>query len=559
MWPRRRRRIFTDDLGKTHDLRFGVLFLVVLALLFGSLYVVAAVTVGERLPSDASVGGIRVGGMSRGRALGVVELELAQRVVRPISVRAGPRSFRLVPRDAGLRFDPAASVDRAMGGGRWSPRHLLSVAAGGTANRPVLAVDARTLRGTVLRFRRAVSKAPVSSGVRFGEAGPSVVVGADGRTVDVGQAESVLRRAVVDGRRSVRIPVRPVRPRVTPRTAQVFLAHVAKPAVRGHITLRVGDRSIRVAGAVFGPALTASMSRGRLVLGADPADLRTRLRPALSVLPGSPRDARIRIRRHKVVILPGRTGVTADPDALASAVVSAAVRHGRARVAQVALTPQPPAFTAAAARALRVRREVASYVVRFRAPKRRRHGLRLAVVRLNGTIVHPGAQIGIAATVGTDIRRSTASFVASVFASAAFRAGLVRVEAHYRRGRDLRFPPGRDVSIGTRGDDLRMRNASPYGVLVHAYVTRGRLGGRLVHVELWSTRYWTVRAGKSGRYDVRRPRTEIRRGAACRPSAGVRGFRLDVVQSLIRHHSVRKVVSWPIRYPGRPRIVCRRR
>jgi vancomycin resistance protein YoaR len=185
--------------------------------------------------------------------------------------------------------------------------------------------------------------------------------------------------------------------------------------------------------------------------------------------------------------------------------------------------------------------------------------MRLAIGRLDGTVVPPGAQIGIAATIGTDIGPRTASFLASVFASAAFRAGLVRVEARYRGVRDLRFPPGRDVSVGINGNDLRMRNASPFGVLVHAYVTRGRLGGRVVHVDLWSTRYWTVRAGKSGRYDLRRPRTEVHRGAACRPTPGVRGFRLDIVQSLIRHHLVRQVVPWPIRYPGRPRIVCRRR
>jgi vancomycin resistance protein YoaR len=554
---RRRRRIFTDDLGKTHDLRFGVVFVVVLVLLFGSLYVIASVTVGNKLPSEASVGGIRVGGLTRNRAVGIVELELAQRIVRPITVRAGGRSFRFVPHESGLRFDAAASVDQAMGGGRWSPRHLLAVATGGSSQRPVLVVDPSALHATVLRWRHRVSIAPVPSRVRFGEAGPALVVGADGRTVDVAKAESVLRAAVVEGRTSARIPLVAVRPVVTPRVADAFLRDVARPAVARPIRLLVGRRSIRVPGTVFGPALTASAAGSGLALGADPIDLRARLRPALAVLPGSPVDARISIRHRKVVIVRGRTGVTAGPRALAAAVVSAATRHGRARVAQVALTPQPPAFTAAAARALRVRKRVARFAVRLRAPATNLPELRRAVNRLDGTIVHPGAEISIVATVGTDVPPSTASLVASVFASAAFRVGLVRVETHYRGLRDHRFPPGRDVDVGTRGDDLRMRNASPYGVLVHAYRTRGRFGGRIVHVDLWSSRYWTVRAGQSGRYDVRVPRSVLRRGAGCRPSAGVRGFRLDVVQSLVRHGTVRKVVSWPIRYPGRPRITCR--
>lgn len=554
---RRRRRIFIDDLGKTHDLRFGLVFGVVLVLLFGSLYVIASVTVGEKLPSDASVGGVRVGGMTRNRAVGIVELELAQRIVRPITVRAGGHSFRFVPQESGLRFDAAASVDRAMSGGRWSPRHLLAVATGGSSQSPVLVVHTAALHATVARWRHQVSRAPVPSRVRFGEAGPSVVVGADGRTVDVARAESVLRAAVVGGRTSARIPIVAVRPAVTPRVADAFLNDVARPAVASPIRLLVGKRSIRVPGTVFGPALTASAAGSGLVLGANPLDLRTRLRPALAVLPGSPVDARIRIQHRKVVIVRGRTGVTAGPRALASAVVSAATKRGRARVAQVALTPQPPVFTAAAARALRVHRRVAGYAVRFRDPARHVPELRVAISRLDGTIVHPGAEISIAATVGTDVPSSTASLVASVFASAAFRAGLVRVETHYRGMRDHRFPPGRDVSVGTHGDDLRMRNASPYGVLVHAYLTRGRFGGRIVHVDLWSSRYWKVRAGQSGRYDVRVPRSVVRGGAGCRPSAGVRSFRLDVVQSLVRHRKVRKVVSWPIRYPGRPRITCR--
>ncbi|MBA2772792.1 MAG: hypothetical protein H0U36_01920, partial [Nocardioidaceae bacterium] len=66
LWPRR--KVYVDDLPKTHDVRFATVFLVGFAVLVAALYGVGYLLAGDRLPADTRVAGVDVGGMRAGAA-----------------------------------------------------------------------------------------------------------------------------------------------------------------------------------------------------------------------------------------------------------------------------------------------------------------------------------------------------------------------------------------------------------------------------------------------------------------------------------------------------------
>jgi hypothetical protein len=86
--------------------------------------------------------------------------------------------------------------------------------------------------------------------------------------------------------------------------------------------------------------------------------------------------------------------------------------------------------------------------------------------------------------------------------------------------------------------DLRFRNTTPYGVLVRAWVDKATPQRRgVVHVEMWSTKYWDILTHDSPRYDPTTPRVRHLNRPGCVPNHGYDGFSIDVDRLFFRHGS----------------------
>ncbi len=569
----RPKRVYVDDLGKTHDFRFGIIFTVAIAAVLGCLYAVAGLVVGDKLPGGTAIGGVDVGGMTEDAARTKVQAELALRVIEPITVKTAGKSFRVVPQDAGLTLDIDTTIADAMDGGRWSPQHLVNVVVGGSAHEPTVDVDRVALRATMGKIRAAVSRPASGSRITFDTDGqPAVTVGEDGQTIDVGAAEVALREALIAGRGSVTLPLEATTPPVTAAEAEQFLSNVAQPAVARSISLRVRSHRLVVRPPVFGPTLSADATDGNLALHVDGSRLLDRVSGLLMGLPGSPKDAHFSVHGTKVVIVSGRSGLWVRPDDLAKSVEAAIVKSGKDRVATVPAVRRGPSRTIADLSALRVRSLVRAYHSAFASTPFRAANVRRAVSDLNGTIITPGSVVSLNAAIGPTtadrgFRVSTrapeatlqgdVSFVASVFSVAAFNAGLGRVEQRHSTGYDERFPVGLDANVVYGSDDLRLRNDTPFGIWVRAYPT-GPAARPTVHVELWSSPYWKVRASRSPLYNVRKTAEMTKSGPSCEARKGTPGFTVNLTQSLFHDGRLVRTVPWPTRYPPRPPVTCRR-
>jgi vancomycin resistance protein YoaR len=542
LWPRR--KVYLDNLPKTHDLRFGVVFVVGLLVIFGGLYAVGYAVAGNKLPAGTTIAAVDVGGLTPDEARTVLQDRLAPRVQRPIKATAAGEDFTFQPQRAGLTFDIDATIDKALGGSPWDPRHMLHVLTGGDDLAPVVDVDNHELAARLRQVAEKIELKPVESVVSFRSGRPVVAPGHAGRSLDYQLSGDRLIAALVAGDDQTTLPIKAVQPDVTAIEATRFAETVGRRAVSGPVRIKVADDALTLQPATFATALRAVSRSDGLRLDVDEDRLYERVKPALRRLPHHPVNARIRFRGDRPVVVPATSGVTVTPDDLAKAVLAAAGRPSGERVARAHVQADTPRVSTHDVRMLRVTGIVAAAQLRIR-PAVGGTDPTDALRRLNGELIRPGSTFSFLAAV-RDGRTPAASTVATLTYNAAFFAGLDIPERTSARIYTADFPPGMDAAVEPPVTDLVLRNSTPYGVYVRAYVdSPGGRGSpvRVARVEIWSTRYWRVSARSSGRYSVVPPDVVTNSQRGCVPRAGAAGFDVDVTRLLRRDGHRRSEVT----------------
>lgn len=556
LWPRR--KVFVDDLPKTHDLRFATAFLIGFVVLVASLYGVGYFLAGDRLPAGTKVAGVDIGGMRSGEARTALQSELVPRIGRPVKATVAGLEFELDPQESGLTLDIDATIDEALGGGPWDPRHMLQVATGGGDVTPVVVVDPVEMRAALERIQRRVERAPVDAKVTFPGGLPQVRYAEVGRALSFGAAASRLRNALLSQDRAVSLPVEAVEPTISSTAASRFASNQAGQALSGPLRLRVNSTStVTLPVSVFGPALRAVVHSGQLELNVDPDVLIARSSRVLSKLPSRAVSAKVVFRDGRPTIRPGRAGVSVTAQAWAAGVQRAYVKTGDRRSATVETVVDEPKFTTGQVRKLGIRSLVAAKAVTY--TEGATAGDPTIVARqLNGIVLRPGDTLQFGRRVNWRGQPRAASLLASATYDAAFRSGMTVLKRTSSPFYSPQFTPGLDAVVRQRGEGLVLRNDGPYGVYVRSYVDslRDRVG--TLHVELWSTPYVTVRLSSSGRSHVITPQPLVDDSAGCTPRAGAPGFDIDVTRTLMGGPGpARRVDRTHTRYSPLAAIVCR--
>ncbi len=115
--------------------------------------------------------------------------------------------------------------------------------------------------------------------------------------------------------------------------------------------------------------------------------------------------------------------------------------------------------------------------------------------------------------------------------NAMFFAGLQDVEHKPHSVYIDRYPEGREATVAWGSVDLRFKNDTPYGVLIHAVVTPSDGSSQgVVTVSMYSTKTWDITSKTGPRYNFRSPATRTLTTADCLPAVGYGGFDVDVTR-----------------------------
>ncbi|MEP6526123.1 MAG: VanW family protein [Nocardioidaceae bacterium] len=543
-----------DD-KRTDDVRFGLVFISVLALLFGSLYVIGAYMTRDTIPHGTAVGNVKIGGLSRDAAEARLNQSLDGLLHQPILVRAGNRRIRLDARAAGIGLDVPATVGEAFGGPPLSPRRLIRAVIGGDEVPPVLDVDGQQMSRAVKKLADRVDRPPAAATITFDDGVPQPVLPSAGTVLDRQQAASVIEQAFLTTSDPVDLPMTTVAPPISRAAVDTALNEFAKPAVAGPVRLQVGGHSVDVSPDQFAPALTMRTVDGTIQPHVDAEVLWRRLSPAVDAVLAKPHSAHFVVRNGRPDMVPAKTGRTVLPGVLADRLLSVLPKSGSARTVAVPTVPRFAWLTTADAKALRVNQQISSYDLSW--PGKVTSGVRKAVRRVGGTVLRPGQTFSFNSRVGR--RQIDLSPLATAVFNAAFKAGLQ--DTHHAPHPIARagLPAGREVAVGWPDIDFSFSDDTPFGVLIQATLQPAtRRQAAVVHVRLYSSPYFHTRIRSSDHYRHRPYDTRYDPSHTCTPRAGVDGFDVDVRRSVLRNGKTVAHRRYHVAYLPRDHVICRK-
>jgi vancomycin resistance protein YoaR len=488
---------------------------VALALGAGALLVMAAYALdmrahGDEVVSRVRLAGIDVGGMNEAELARALDRVAARYEEAKVKVKAPQGSFTSPASSLGLRVDRKATTDAVMRVGRgglpisrlWSWGY--SFISPRTASVEV-AVDRAQATRLINEKDPGPHNAPVEPSITFEDDAFVAVAGKPGKGIDADNVAAKLSEAAGTGKLiSVSVP----RDTVQPRFSLVDAKRVAAEAdrlVRDPVGLAVGDQETVASLVALRSWATAVATDSRLRFAHDGEKAAEDQHKRLPKVGAPVVETTFAVNGGQVAVTPGQAG-TSCCDPAVGPLVERALRGSLAQPVDVPLRRTEPKITAEQASSLGIKEVVGIFTTKHPPGQPRVKNIHRIADLMRGQVILPGQTLSVNAIVGKrtaakgfvaaptiqeglfveDFGGGVSQFATTLF-NAAFLAGLEFPEYQSHSIYLPRYPYGREATLNHPHPDLKIRNTTPYGILIWPSYT-----GSAVSVTLYSTKTWKV-------------------------------------------------------------------
>lgn len=512
------------------------------------LYVAAAFFFADRIPSNTTVSGVEIGGMSEEAAAEKLETELHGVLNEPVPVTvAGTEiSAEIDPSGTDVRVDGEATVD-GMTGLSFNPADLWRHLSGSDELVPVVSFDEEALESTVTSLNEQLGTEPVNATISFAGSTIQTTPQENGTGIDTENAVEVLSEGWLSESRPIVLQPTDLEPEITDEDVDRVRSEMAEPLVAAPLTVLLGEQEIVLEPTTLADTASFEEVDGELSMTIDTEPLVARVIDGAGDDLEAPRDAEILIEDHDEgpIIKPSKNGMVINEDETAAVIEQAAISENRS--VEAVVTEEEPEFTTADAEALGVTEVVSEISTPLTNDAVRTENLVVGTAKTNNTLVLPGEQFSLLEELGEITEENgyvSSGVVMEGFNATALGGGLSQLSTNtfnigYRGGMEDvthqphskyfdRYPMGVEATIWQPTVDMVWQNNSPYAVLVETWVEDGE-----VHSRLWSTDYYDVDIQVSEPYNYVQPTTKVNTSPDCVPyGAGGPGFTVDVSRNV---------------------------
>lgn len=351
-------------------------------------------------------------------------------------------------------------------------------------------IDPTVLAAGTAELDAANRVEPTEPGIADEGGAITVVAGIDGQTIDVDALAASLTDAAAQGTTPIRVEADPVPlpPRFTDTDAKA-VADQATAVTANPLVLEIGGKSATVVSATLRSWLSAVPGPDGLVLQADQAKIVADLPTLVTDLGVPPIPATFTVVPDgdnpfgRVEIVDGQLGLTCcAPDSAER--IAAALVGGQATAA-LDLYPIGPEHDKRWAESLGIVQPIASFTTPHPAGEPRVTNIHRIADVTRGMVIEPGEVFSLNERVGprtvekgyveapviyddvytTDVGGGVSQFATTLF-NAAFFAGLEFDEYQSHTAIISRYPTGREATVSYPSPDLKIRNITPYGILI---------------------------------------------------------------------------------------------
>ena len=462
---------------------YGQIIITTLAITFLGFYLWTLIVV----PPNAKLFGIEIGGKTAAKTFQLLNIEVKDKVNNPLTIKTPQGVVTVLPQQIGMELDLPGSVN----GIRKNMVTFIKSSLLPTELKPSISINESTLKFALTRVVQQNTNSPINATLTT-QGGKVVSTEAvDGTEIDWEKTQKSLRDSWLHQGRQAEIVISYIPPKVSNEDVNKVRSNLAELAIAAPITIKIGSREVKISPEIIGTALEFVPNKEKLESKFDEQVIISEISRQIPNIKTTASDAQFEFNGNKITILPAQEGIKFMPGQL-DAAFSPVFRQKKNRVVNLDSAVIKPIITTESLAALGIKEQLSSFRQDFDYMPYREINVAQASKYLDGIILKPGEIFSMNQTIKERTSQNGyikgiyigeggrfayglgggVSIITSATWTAAFYAGLERIEQRAHSVHIARYTPGLEATVSWPKLDLKFRNNTTGNILIKSRPAR---------------------------------------------------------------------------------------
>ena len=542
----------------------GQLILTAVALILLGCYIWSITVV----PPNTKLFGYEIGSKLSPTVYEQINIAVKDKVNDPINFQTPQGTFTVTPEQIGLELDLPATIN----GISKNIFIFLKSAIFSTEVKPTINLDENTFKIALAKVITDNTKTPINATLAT-QGGKVVTTEAvSGTQIDWEKTKKSLRESWLYEGRKAEVVIVYIPPAVSNEDVNKVRSNLADLAVASPITLKIGTRSIEISPEVIGTALNFVPNKEKLESKFDETVIVNEISRQIPNIQTTASDATFDFPGDKVVIVPAQEGIKFKPGQL-DAALSPAFRQKDNRVVNLDSAVVKPLITTESLDALGIKEQLSTFRQDFDYLPYREINVGQAARYMDGKILKPGEIFSMNETIKERTTKNGyvkgiyigeggrfdfglgggVSIITSATWTAAFYAGLERIEQRAHSVHIARYAPGLEATVSWPKLDLKFRNNTQNNILIKAIPARDG-----ITIAMYGTKEFDRITAKFGEpYNLNNNIDVVNSyDPNCLPQDPAPGFKIVVTRQFWKNNSIVQSENLTTSYRPSDNIIC---
>ena len=542
----------------------GQLILTTLALILLGCYVWSITVV----PPNTKLFGYEIGGKLSSNVYEQINFAVKDKVNDPINFQTPQGTFSTTPEQIGLELDLSTTVK----GIRKNIFFFFKSAVFSTEIKPTINLDENTFKIALAKVITDNTKTPINATLAT-QGGKVVTTEAvSGTQIDWEKTKKSLRESWLYEGRKAEVVIAYIPPAVSNEDVNKVRSNLADLAVASPITLKIGTRSVEISPEVIGTALNFVPNKEKLESKFDESVIINEISRQIPNIQTTASDAKFDFPGDKVVIVPAQVGIKFKPGQL-DAALSPVFRQKENRVVNLDSAVVNPQISTESLEALGIKEQLSTFRQDFDYLPYREINVGQAARYMDGKILKPGEIFSMNETIKERTTKNGyvkgiyigeggrfafglgggVSIITSATWTAAFYAGLERIEQRAHSVLIARYTPGLEATISWPKLDLKFRNNTQSNILIKAIPARDG-----ITISMYGTKVYNRITAKFGEpYNLNNNIETINSyDPNCLEQDPAPGFKIVVTRQFWKNNSIVQSENLTTSYKPSDHVIC---
>jgi vancomycin resistance protein YoaR len=520
------------------------------------------------VPPNTKLFGYEIGSKLSPNVYEQINIAVKDKVNDPINFQTPQGTFTATPEQIGLELDLPETVN----GISKNIFTFFKSAIFSTEIKPTINLDENTFKIALAKVVRDNTKTPINATLAT-QGGKVVTTEAvSGTQIDWEKTKKSLRESWLYEGRKAEVVIVYIPPAVSNEDVNKARSNLADLAVASPITLKIGTRSIEISPEVIGTALKFIPNREKLESKFDETVIVNEISRQIPNIQTTASDAKFDFIGDRVFVIPAQEGLKFKPGQL-DATMSLAFRQKENRVVNLDSAVIKPLITTESLDALGIKEQLSTFRQDFDYLPYREINVGQAARYMDGKILKPGEIFSMNETIKERTSKNGyvkgiyigeggrfdfglgggVSIITSATWTAAFYAGLERIEQRAHSVLISRYTPGLEATVSWPRLDLKFRNNTQNNILIKAIPARDG-----ITISMYGTKEYDRITAKFGEpYNLNNNIDVVNSyDPNCLPQDPAPGFKIVVTRQFWKNNSIVQSENLTTSYRPSDNIIC---